>query len=297
MKQILTLLSLTVFSFSVLAFVSCSKKESPALPQQTADAPLTLENTVQEPVSQETTVPDDESHPISLRQDLPPLDVSKIDLQAVKISPFEYAVPDGNTYGRENPYGNLREFPDLYVLGWSNDGRVALCETIFEEGRGGSTAHIYIQSLVTDNILWEKNYSSDELDQESLLKKSLESDRDRINKAFNQYDISLTDASIKPLPPIFRGKEVHITVEKEKLESEDDFTPALKYAVYAEYDGKNKKISSRLHAPAYDVYLCGHIMSPAEDRVMVLYAEEQMSFECTKLKYQVSGCDLTYGFK
>ena len=300
-----TLFVLGMALFFGVGFASCVGKKS------VADEPATL---VAEPIAtdaQKDPAEDEKSakEEKSKSEEAKPTETAKSSDESIqrvsiarlnleKINPFGYAAENDGNYGPENPMGGLYQFPYFYSIGWSRDGKVAFGTCVTEEGRGGETAQFFVQDLITDKILWDYTYS-DEFAPEpgdffTGVVKSKVADFDAI---LERYNIQFPDVKMQSLPVSCNGEKIEFSVVKKVKNSEDDFIPEMDYMIKETKNGVTKTVVDKKSSPAFDVFPCGYMMSPYEDRVMLVYAEQQLTFEGTCLVYFVSGCDVNKGFK
>lgn len=218
------------------------------------------------------------------------------------INPFTYAVENGEQYTYENNYKRIYEYPRFFNLGWSKDGKYAYCIERGVSGAGGAEVAYYIQDVVTDEIIWsytdstfvggEKSYSM-----EYILDKSIHNNYALIQKKLSQNAIALVTNAYKRLPIKIGDDEIAFKIEITDAGQDEFGFRMIDYMCKAVKNKKlTKTISQKKHVTADDVYICGYIQSPFENRIALILAEERYVFEGNELFYFVAGCDLVKGF-
>jgi hypothetical protein len=70
-----------------------------------------------------------------------------------------------------------------------------------------------------------------------------------------------------------------------------------KYTVLVTANGERKTISTiEGQFGTVGIFICGYILTPFENRVLIILAEERFAIEGTDLFYIFLGCDLETGF-
>ena len=208
-----------------------------------------------------------------------------------KINFFQYS---SSVSGRP-----LNGFPNARIWGWSNNGKIAYSIETEVEGRGGQKINFVIMDLITDDIVFElklDSFDHDDLTNEALYNLF----RTDISNALRKYTISAQRTDFSRFP-IRKNDMVYdsriINVEQKKNDFAFD-NVVSKYTVSVTANGKTKTIGtfSPVNTITGYVYVCGYILSPFENRALVVIAEENWGFEGTELSYRFSGCHLGVGF-
>ncbi len=225
--------------------------------------------------------------------------IQDYDLAKSKINPFRYAVDGDVEYGPENYYKTIYEYPEFYFIGMSKDSKAAYCTKRNVDGRGGSIVEFFIQDLVTDKIVWSDKLDLEECDGATILQEYIKSNYKKINEQlYNARIVPAVDLdwSYEKLPVTYGGKKIKFTVNKELVGTEYDFLSVIDYAITASDGNKSKTVTSEKNVRAEDVYLCGFIKSPFENRIMLIFGEERYVFEGSEIYYKTCGCALNSGF-
>ena len=266
------------------------------IPGMDADLPKSDEKSSEENLSGETQIVKDEPAPKDEKIKEPRVSISKVDLKL--FSPFDFAAANTGNYGPDNPMGVLYEYPRFCVVGWSRDGKVAIASCVSVEGRGGETMSFYVQDLVSDEILWSKSYDSEDAEStEDFFHYCIKNYAGTFDSVLEKYDIQFLNSKFLRLPVDCNGDKIEFSAVEKRVNAEDEFIPELDYSIKATKNGGTKTVVEKKSAQAFKIHLCGYMMSPTEERAMLVYAEERLAFEGSGLRYDVAGCDLNKGFK
>ncbi len=275
-----------------------SKKEEQ--PQVLTQAPETNSTPVAaEPVAAE---PAEEAKPVEETKKEEPKEAEKpftqmtvadFDADECRVDPVSFS----NYANKDHPGVN----PVFYILGFSDDGKVAYSYWFPNEGRGGTDYFFYIQSLVTDKFLFSENHSdeygvpgdSDEMTNYLKFKSK------KIDQALKDNKIQKVDWKFHKFPISFNGSSYNIKVDSKTRDADNYFGQVMDFSIIADKDGKSKKtLTSNKERMIYDVFPCGYALNPLEEgRAMIIYAEIGPAFENVQVEYSITGCDLGYGFK
>jgi hypothetical protein len=197
----------------------------------------------------------------------------------------------------------LNIIPEARIWGWSNKGKVAYSIETAIDGRGGQIINFAILDLVSDSIAFElkmDSFDHDDATDETLY--ILYSDA--ILGALKKHEIAEQKSEFMRFPirkndMIYDCGIANIAHKKSELDFFDADSLLSKYSVLVTASGKKKVIGT--FAPVNEMtafaYVCGYILSPFENRALVVVAEEHWGFEGTELKFRLSGCHLGAGFK
>ena len=200
---------------------------------------------------------------------------------------------------------NMYEYPSARIWGWSTDGKAAISVERNEDGRGGKIINFFIIDLITDNIDFElkidsfdhecyfANYSFEDLFKtynptiSSALRSNniiSEQRNDFLSFPFRKNDIT------------FNGQIIDLGyVEDEFGMFEEAVT---RYSILLTAENRKKVIASFTPVSSVTgfIYVCGYFLSPFEDRIMIITAEEAFGYEGTRLNFRFNGFHLEVDF-
>ena len=191
---------------------------------------------------------------------------------------FQYSVSSGAIY----------EFPTIRIWGWSASGKIAFSTERELAGIGGQIIEFIVFDAVSDEVV--SNFALD----------SYEQDRISITNALRANNIVEGEISFEPFP-IRRNNLEYVCSLTNITHSADDYgffaDNVSRYSVVVTANGRNKVVNTfSSHALTRKVYICGYILSPFENRALVVLAEERFVYEGTELFYVFAGCHLGTGF-
>ncbi|MDR0447303.1 MAG: hypothetical protein LBH07_01395 [Treponema sp.] len=222
-------------------------------------------------------------------------------------------------YSESSSKSLLYGFPESRIWGWSGNGKVAYSTEAFTDGRGGFVIEFIIFDLTSDRKLFELRIDSyDHYNEESDNHNwdSFKNNSAAVEDLYTLFSADILNAlrihniiagqktDFLSLP--FRKNNMVynsriIAVEHRKDESGlglafDDIVS--RYTVLVTADSKRKIIGNfnPVNSMTFHVYVCGYILSPFENRALLILAEEYWGFEGTELAYRLSGCHLGVGF-
>lgn len=194
----------------------------------------------------------------------------------------------------------LYGFPNIRVWGWSNNGKIAYSIEEEIEGRGGQKIDFIIFDLISDNIIFKlemDSYDYNDVTDESLYNLF----NVTILNTLKAHNIIRQKTYFLRFPFRKNNKEYNSQINNIK-HKRDEFglfdNVVSKYSVLVTADDKKKIIGNfnPVSPVTGFVYLCGYFLSPFENRVLVVIAEEHWGSEGTELTYRFSGCNLEVGF-
>ncbi len=290
-----------ILLFTSVLLISCREKEkkSQTDDEQSASSSVELieekaEVVVSEQKSEDTLSQKENESEVVQEDEYVPISVLNLDANELKINPYSYS-----DYAQEKG-GYTGINPNFYLIGFSKEGRVAYVYWYNDDGKGGVVSDFIIQSLATDKIIFEKaleipdyySYGDD------FLVEAFKIYQQDLDKALNASKIEIVDWEFHTLPISSKENKINFSIKSTSSEADTFFGQVMNYTITAEKEGKGKKvIASVKNATIIDVFLCGYVLNPLEERAMLIYAEIGPAFENTRLYYKVSGCDLDYGFK
>jgi len=193
-----------------------------------------------------------------------------------------------NLFQHSVPSAAIYEFPTVRIWGWSATGKIAYSIEREVAGIGGKTIEFTVFDTVTDEEV--SNFNID----------SFEHDRVSITNAIRTNNIVEGEISFQPFP--IRKNNMEYTCSLANIAySADDYgffdDNISKYSVVVTANGKSKVVNTfESEAFTRKVYICGYILSPFENRALIVLAEENFVFEGTELFYVFCGCHLGVGF-
>jgi hypothetical protein len=208
-----------------------------------------------------------------------------------KIDFFRYSVPVSyHLYG----------FPDTRIWGWSNNGKVAYSIESEDIAKGGQTIEFVIIDIISDMVVFElkiDSFDHGEVEGETL---------------YNLFGVSISNALqengiVRQRTdflrfPIIKNDTVYTCeiIDREYRRDNYNFfdNNVSKYKVTVTANCRRKIINEFIpvNEITRNIYVCGYILSPYENRALVVIAEEYWGFEGTELTFRFSGCHLGIGF-
>lgn len=213
-------------------------------------------------------------------------------------------------------FSNLLEGPSgapildavFYPLGWSPDGKLAYAIEPPDEAVGSYFLNIYIQDLVTDEILWKDNYQSvPESDQgpQSFAAYWMANEK-AINEQLEKFTISKVENSALYAGPISQGDDSLKYNITKKLSAVPDFGNVAMVNEYQVIVQSAQRGSKTVHREKYDkisgimdVDVIGYLRGSDEERVALLVAGVKRGWEGPPhvTWFKVIGTNLIRGFK
>jgi hypothetical protein len=202
--------------------------------------------------------------------------------------------------------GSLYGFPNARIWGWPKSGKVAYSIEREIDGRGGQKIDFVIFDAITDTQVFEikmDSYDYDEVDNNDYTDEALYNlFKDEILGALGAHAIVRQGTEFAPFP--IRKNNLAYTcgiVDTQYTSSDLGFfdTIVSEYTVEVTAGSKKSIIGKfkPLNGITRHIYVCGYLLSPFENRALVVIAEEFFAFEGTELAYRFSGCHLDVGLK
>ena len=200
---------------------------------------------------------------------------------------------------------NMYEFPSARIWGWSTTGKIAYSVERKVDGRGGRIINFIINDLITDNIDFELRIDSFNLDGYN--------DNYSFEDLFYIYSPAILDA-LRSYNIVqeqkndflsFPLRKNNITFNSQIIDLgyvNDEFgmfeEAVSRYSVLVTADNRKKVIASLIPVSSVTgyIYICGYFLSPFEDRIMVVTAEEAFGYEGTMPNFRFHGFHLGVGF-
>ena len=207
-----------------------------------------------------------------------------------------------NFFRYDNSLSNrsLQAFPGARIWGWSNNGKIAYSIERAIDGRGGQIIDFVVLDLITDKTVFE--LKMDSFDHNEVANETLYTIyKTEILNAQRVYGIVPEGTQFLPFPFTRNNKEfkAHI-IDVEYKDDEHGFFEKIVsgYKVSVSAKEKSKIVSTfvPLRSVTNNVYVCGYVLSPFENRIMAVIAEEAWVHEGTEMFYRFAGCHLGVGF-
>ena len=184
---------------------------------------------------------------------------------------------------------------EVYIAGWSKDGKFAYAIQIPNEVRDTEMGQFIIQDMVTDKIIekidWE--FSSDESTSPKTFDIYMKPPIDKISHLIKKYHIQSSKTILAHFP--IGGESATNTVDAklymnwsnqpEMFSEEEKFvdTFSLKLLKTKNYNTIKRKVLHRegnmLQSRYLDAFVDGYIRSPFENRIAVLLVQIQRGWE------------------
>jgi hypothetical protein len=191
----------------------------------------------------------------------------------------------------------------VHLIGWSVDSNIAYCIEYDMGGANGYACGIFVQSLITDKVLWNYKYGGEDAELLSL-SEVWKSQYSIIKKQLGKYRIiECTSPILNRFPLYLKGskQKYSIAISNEFL-SEDSQVKygsgrLQKTTIFMVLNDESTKI---IHQETFgerkpvNVYCRGYLASPFEDRMAVLIAVERCGWEITPhvIGYKIIGASL-----
>lgn len=285
---------LFVIAVSVLLISCGEKKDKENTTIETVTVIENISTQTEEVLSlEENTVEKPEVIVVEKEIELPL--VSGIDYEDILNGKIEPLTEKVRAHFNENDIFN--SFPDLYVLGFSIDGKIAWIEKVFNEGAGFESLVFTIQNIVTDENVYSIKTNSEEIN--GSLETFVNLKKKEILSALQKYKINISDVTFKSFPSTIGDAKFNVEITDYENDSEYFMEgSSVKYKCEATKEGVGKKtLYSKEDHYIYNAYVCGYLKSPYENRIVVIVAEECIGFEGKDIRFVFTGCDLTKGYK
>lgn len=231
-------------------------------------------------------------------QDLKKNKIEEYKLNPVITSLFVEETKDDknlNIYGQNN---------DIYVLGWSKDGKMAFINNKSVDGRGGHDLYFTIQDMVEDENVYYKEirwYDNDDYGENPELAQTFEeciiNNSQEFNKALKKNKIILKPVKTELLPAVDKnGNQINFKIINQKEYIGDFGLQHMDYEIIAIKNEKHKTVSKINNKLCCGVMPTAYIKSPYEDRIALIVANAEYVFEGEEVFANFYGCHLSSGF-
>ncbi|MBR5933585.1 MAG: hypothetical protein IK002_06305 [Treponema sp.] len=227
-------------------------------------------------------------------------DISRININEYKLDSNITSLLVEKTK-RNNKLNIYQENNNIYVLGWSKDGKLAYVQDKKVEGRGGSDLYFTIQDMVSGkNVYYKKiewyDRDNDNSDLQAFYK-CIKTNSAEFNKNLKANKIIIKPVKTELLSPA--GKN-DVNVEFEIL-NETAVTGefGVEYSDYeiAAFKGDKYKVICEIKKKQCSyVMATSYIRSPYEDRIALIVADAEYVYEGEEVFVNFLGVDLSKGF-
>lgn len=195
-------------------------------------------------------------------------------------------------------------YREIYILGWSKDGKFAFMENRGIDGRGGCDLIFTILDLVKDSVEYTKVikwYDDDEYGDNPKKALTLEQciavNADTFNKELEKAKIILKPAQMQLLPATDnKGNKIDFKIDVIKKEIGEYNLDYMTYEIKAVKGNASKTVNLVKQMECTHAKVTGYIKSPYEDRVAVIVATSQFVWEGYEVFLDFYGCNLKVGF-
>lgn len=202
-----------------------------------------------------------------------------------------YSIPSRLNYPYPDDGEELETMKDGFLpIGWSRDGKFAYATEPSDEACGCYFFKIFVQDMVTDEILWSWSYSSGVDESTQNTGTTLEQVWLKMQKEFsqklNQYQIQTVRYDrVTKLPLQENGKLIKFDIRNRFGNLDQDYRVAYT-KIYRTISGAPEKLlfsgnfgNSSDYLGVLSNGIAGCLRSPFENRVALLYFEKNWGYE------------------
>lgn len=198
-----------------------------------------------------------------------------------------------------------QENNDIYVLGWSKDGKIAFIENRGIDGRGGHDFLFTIQDLVEDKICYHKKIECYDFDEFSeyyvlllTLQECINNNAEELNEKLNEYSIIVKPSEVQFFPLFDKERnEIKFDVNVIKKGIGKYGLTHMTYEIFAIKNNKYKILGRKDDVICEYILPTGYIKSPYEDRIALIVADAEHVYEGAEVFIKFYGCNLNVGFE
>ena len=196
----------------------------------------------------------------------------------------------------------LRE--KFYPIGWSADGKIAFYVEPPDEACGCYFAHLVIQDLRTDKIIWERKYQGNE-EKEETLQTYWKKNQKEFSRKLAQYGI-VAQKRFNVQNSAFKYQKDALTPElTDNTKMDDDLrvTGNVVLQLISKEKGRKtiyeKKFDPQEYGGFLGAELSGSLLSPFESRAAIIMVETYRGWEGPPhiTKIRIVGATLTTDFR
>lgn len=192
---------------------------------------------------------------------------------------------------------------DIYVLGWSKDGKMAYIENRGIDGRGGHDFLFTIKDMVEDtNCFYKEIIYYDSGEDEDLpclsFNDCILNNAEELNDELKKSGIVLSPAKTLFLPAVdSKGNKIDFEVKVLKEDIGEYYLMQMTYEIIASKNGNHKSLGTVKDKICSYAMPTSYIKSPYEDRIALIVANSEHVFEGDEVFITFFGCNLKTGFK
>lgn len=188
---------------------------------------------------------------------------------------------------------------EVYILGWSKDGKLAVLENREVDGRGGYDLYFTIFDTVEDEKVYFHNFEFYDENENCTVAQCVQNNYKQIDDVLKKYGIIFQKTASQSLPAKINGDEFTFNVKVIKNEpSEYGIGFTLSYDIEAIKNNKSKKTITEVRDKFCNkVVVTGYLKNPYENRIAVIVLSSKYVFEGSELELAFYGCNLAKGFK
>lgn len=228
-----------------------------------------------------------------------------VDVKEINIDEYKISSQCTSLLLEHNESLNIyQENNDIYILGWSKDGKMAYIENRAIEGRGGHDFYFTIIDLVEDTVthqLKKRWYDNDDYGESPEMAltfhQCLIAYSNDMNIQLNSNNIIIFPCKFQNFPAKdAKGNEVTCNIKLLRKELGEFNLNYMTYEIYAEKENCFKLINTINNKACDFVELTGFLKSPYEERVALIVADAEYIFEGHEVFINFYGCNLSSGF-
>ena len=204
-----------------------------------------------------------------------------------------------------SPHDPVERF---YPVGWSLDSKLAYVRVRWEDGKGSHIWSFTIQYMKSDEIIWNYLYDRSEdaeFDGEMDIETFWKRHESMFLDSLKSHGIHPTkDFMLEPVSFQHNGRQYETTVDTLKKYDEGfGLTSITSVSVTVMASGLGKKEVYRISKTGFtgimSAAVVGHLLSPFEERIAILYVESHWGWEGppNPTVFKLIGCHLKLGFK
>jgi hypothetical protein len=209
----------------------------------------------------------------------------------------------GDSYFDGNDWINITHV-DVYILGWSKNGKMAYIENRSIDGRGGQDLYVTIRDLINDKNVWvlKVKYYDDEEGEGLTFEECVCKYAKQIDEALRINSIVVQPVAFRRLPIIYisddrKTDEINVSVNIYEKGTDECGFQSISFKIEAINRHQHRKIITDERKRTVNIaVVTGYIQSPYENRVALVFASSRYVFEGSEMFLDFYGCNLDVGF-
>lgn len=185
---------------------------------------------------------------------------------------------------------------EVYVLGWSRDGKVAFLENRSIDGRGGNDLYFTVLDAVNNKLVYFHNFNFYDEGRKCTVKQCVKDNHKFIDEQLSKFKIEFQKSIYVPATEKQDEGSVGFNVNVLKNGSGEYGLNEMTYDVEA-IKGNTKKTVGSYSGLCNKVIVTGYLRSPFDNLVAVIVLRSRFVFEGSELELSFYGCDLEKVFK